>query len=72
MPRTWLSFEVLATENKLEISENACLTRIECRLIIKRPKNRLDTLVDNKPDTPPDKHVFADLFMGNVKFITSL
>ena len=29
-------------------------------------------LVDNKPDTPPDKQVFADLFMGNVKFITSL
>ena len=30
MPSTWLSSEVLSIENKLELSENACLIRIEC------------------------------------------
>ena len=29
MPSTWLSFEVLAIENKVELSENACLIRID-------------------------------------------
>ena len=32
MPSTWLSFEVLAIENKSELLESACLTRIECTL----------------------------------------
>ena len=33
-------------------------------LITKRPKNRLDTCwcMDNKPDTPADKQILADLF----------
>ena len=46
MPSTWLSSEILAIENKSELLENACLTRIECTLwtlITKRPKNRMDT-----------------------------
>ena len=29
---TWLSSEVLAIENKSELLENACLTKIECTL----------------------------------------
>ena len=32
MPSTWLSSEVLAIENKSELLQNACLTRIECTL----------------------------------------
>ena len=32
MPSTWLSFKVLATKNKLELSMNACLIIIECTL----------------------------------------
>ena len=32
MPSTWLSSEVLAVGNKLELLQNACSTRIECTL----------------------------------------
>ena len=32
IPSTWLSFEVLAIENKSELLQNACLTRMECTL----------------------------------------
>ena len=32
MPSTWLSAEVLAIENKSELLQNVCLTRIECTL----------------------------------------
>ena len=32
MPSTWLSFKVLATKNKLELSMSACLIIIECTL----------------------------------------
>ena len=32
MPSTWLSSEVLGIGNKLELLENAYLTRIECTL----------------------------------------
>ena len=32
IPSTWLSSEALAIGNKLELLQNACLTRIECSL----------------------------------------
>ena len=66
MPSTWLSSEVLAIENKSELLENACLTRIECTLMnayykeTEKPYGYL--LVDNKPGTPPDNQILADLF----------
>ena len=69
MPSTWLSSEVLAIENKSELSENACSIRIEYTLGDFRNAYYKETekpfgylLVDNKPDTPADQQILADLF----------
>ena len=64
MPSTWLSSEVLAG-NTLELLENACLTN-RVHFInayykeTEKPFGYL--LVDNKPHTPADQQILADLF----------
>ena len=75
MPSTWLSSEVLAIENKLELSGNTCLTRIECTLctlITKRPKNRMGICwwITNPAHHPIIK--FLQTYLGNAMLITSV
>ena len=65
MPSTWLSSEVLAIGNTLELLENACLTnRVHFMNAYyketEKPFGYL--LVDNKPHTPADQQILADLF----------
>ena len=71
MPSIWLSSEVLAIENKSELSENACSIRIECTLwmlITKRPKNRLDTCwwITSPAHHPISK--FLQTFLANAVY----
>ena len=75
MPSTWPSSEVLAIENKSELSENACLTRIECTLctlITKRPKNRMGICwwITSLTHHPIIK--FLQTYLGNAMLITSV
>ena len=66
MPSSWLSSEVLAIGNKLELSENYMFDKNRVHFMnayykeTEKPFGYL--LVDNKPDTPADKQILADLF----------